>query len=174
MKYTDFIIQYKAAKEKEQFAAKHVKKQYMGYAEKLALSKSIAKKASWDEGGKYTRNTLLQMWLLQTNMIMYYTDITWDEKDVITAYDALVESGAFEDIFAAIPETERVQLQGMTDMEMSDIYINFRDIPVWFDTKIEALNLGLGSIISGLQETVENNPEKIAQIFQMPQGNSEE
>lgn len=174
MKYTDFVIQYKKSKEQEAFVTKHVKKSYMPYAEKLALAKSIANRTSWNEDGKYERNTTLQAWLLQTNMISYYTDITWEDTEVIQAYDSLVESGAFELIFSYIPESERVQLQAITDMFISDIYTNFRDIPAWLDSKIEALDLGLGSIMSGLQQVMEDKPDLAKKILQMPTGNSEE
>lgn len=174
MKYTDFVIQCKASKDKEAFAAKHVKKTYMPYAEKMSLAQTVANKSSWDDDGKYRRNTALQTWLLQLHIIAQYTDITWDESDVLNAYDALMECGAMELLLASVPDTERSQIIAMTDMEAGDIYTNYRDLPSWIDTKIDAINLGLNSIIEGLQQTIEKNPDVVGKILQMPQGNSEE
>ena len=171
MTYKNFMVQYKAAKDKEEFVKKHIKKQYLPYVEKLSIARTIANATSWDEEKNYKRDSVLQAWLLQVHMVTDYTDLTCDDKDVSAMYDTLAENGILEIIFSSIPESERVQLQAMTDMAASDIYTNFRDVTAWLDNKIATLDTTLGTIVSGLQEAIIN--EKKDNIIAMPEGNSE-
>ena len=159
MKYSEFITKYKVSKDKPAMAAKHIKTSYLKYVDKINMAQSIANASSWKEiDGKnvYMRDTCNQQFLLQMKLIQAYTDIEFKDSEVVEVYDGLAEIGALGDLIDAMPNQEIVQIQSMTSMCVDDIYTNFRDLPSYIDSKLDAIGLTADAIISAFQDVTNN------------------
>ena len=158
MDYKQFLTGYKAAKDKEAYVKKHMKRLYVPYTEKMAEAKKISELATHVEinGRKvYKKDTPLQYFLTTMRIIALYTDVTGAQDGFEMAmYDAIVSSDAITSIFSCIPESEITQFKTMIDMYISDIYENERDLVSYIETKIEAINLTSNQIFEALGEIV--------------------
>ena len=170
MKYTDFIQKYKIAKDKETLAKKHIKRQYVPYAEKLAEAKKIADLSTHitiEDKTIYYKNTPILYFLKTTRLLALYTDIEQgEESDINVFYDSLAEIGAFDALLSQIPESEITQISAMIDMCVSDIYENERDISAFLDTKFEAMGMTLNTMFNSFKEALsESNLEELIKQY---------
>ena len=178
MDYIKFIPQFKTSKDQEALCKKHIVKQYLPYATKLTLAKSIAKACTHIEvDGKeiYKKDTPSQYFTTIMQMVQQYTDITFDGNIVDKAYDALMEVGALPMLLSSISETEITEFRTLVDMCVSDIYDNERDLTSFLETKLEAISMStdqmlksLGDTIVGLQKKTDNTEETADNIDDFP------
>ena len=158
MDYEEFVQKYKVSKDKEAFAKKHIKRQYVPYVEKLSEAKKIANISTHvtiDKKIVYSKNTPILYFLKTTRLLALYTDVEIKETDNINnAYDALAEIGAFDTLLSQIPEGEITQFTAMIDMCVADIYENERDIASFLDTKFEALGMILNTMLESFKQTL--------------------
>ncbi len=157
MDYTIFVKSYKNSKDKEGFVKKHITKEYLGYVDKMAIAKKVARFASHvvDEDGNtgdYKRDTMMQYFLAQMDIISKFTDIEVPGELMTEAYDALAECGALNDLFGMIPESEIKMINSMVQMAMDDTYVNEADVGAVLSTKLEAFRLMADTAMSALDE----------------------
>ena len=170
MDYTKFISDYKLNKDKESFVKKHITKQYIPYATKLALAQSIAKTCTHVSiNGKdiYKKDTPAQYFATVMHLITQYTDIQYDATIVPQVYDALMESGAMQVLLSSIPESEVTEFRTLIDMCVSDIYENERELSSFLETKFDAISLTIEQIMSSIQDTLSKLQENETLDFPM-------
>ncbi len=160
MDYSIFVKSYKASKSKDAFIKKHITKEYLGYAEKMALAQNVARFSSHaiDKDGNvgdYRRDTMMQYFLTQMDIIAKYTDIEVPAELMTEAYDALSECGALNDVLRSIKETEITMVNSMVQMAMDDTYINEGDVGAILSTKLEAFRIMADSALSAIEATAE-------------------
>jgi hypothetical protein len=147
--------------------SKHITRQYMPYTEKCALVKNIIDKTSYVESDGvrvYRRNTNSMFFIFSIKIIEYYTNIKIDVSQIAKEYDALVESGAMNNLMEQIPQKEVSILQGMLDMERDDLEANTRSLVAYLDDKYEAIRLSFDSFNKALENL--NVQSKIEEIIQ--------
>ena len=161
MKYTDFIQKFKISKDKETLVKKHIKRQYVPYAEKLSEAKKIADVSTHvtiNDKQIYKKNTPILYFLKTIRLLALYTDIEQaEDADINKFYDSLAEIGAFDALLSQIPEGEITQFSAMIDMCVSDIYENERDLSAFLDTKFEALGIVFNTMFESFKETMNNS-----------------
>lgn len=157
MDYTKFVSGYKTIKDKDGFIKKHMTKQYLPYANKLSIAKSIAKTCTHvkvDDKEIYKKDTPAQYFTTVMSLITQYTDIEIDANIVDKAYDALVECGAMQALLASIPESEVTEFRTLVDMCVADIFENERELASFLETKLDAINMATNQMLSSLGETL--------------------
>lgn len=165
MDYTKIITQYKTSKDKEGFIKKHLKKEYIPYAEKLSEALNIAKASTHIEiEGKnlYKKDTPMMRFLSMNKLISMYTDITFDDSNVVEMYDALSKEGLMPLLLSSIPETEVSEFMSLVDMCVNDIYENERELSTIIENKLEAINLVVSQIFSTFEEALSQTEVKEA------------
>lgn len=163
MNCKEFVTKFNMAKDKENFAKKHIIHSYIPYAEKLAEAKKIAELSTHITIGDkviYKKNTPIQYFLKITRLIIRYTDVEFSE-DINKDYDILAEKGVLDVLLSQIPESEIAQFTTLVEMCVADIYENERDISSFFETKFESLGLTINQMFNSFKETVDNLPENI-------------
>lgn len=170
MDYSIFVKEYNEAKDKAAYVKKHIMREYLGYADKTALAKNIARVSTHiinDDGsaGAYKRDTMSQYFHTQMNILTNYTDIIVEAQLTVQAYDELSKCGAMDKIIEAIPKDEILQIKSMVQMAADDVYVNERDIASFFETKIDALSMVLDTALSALQE-VANKQDNVIPLKQ--------
>lgn len=152
MTVKEFIREYKTEKK---FLKKHIVKSYMPYVEKKALINGIINASSYVEvAGKktYKRDTPTMMFIFTLKLVESYTDIAIDVSSVNEEYDALLSSGAMDDILSNIPESEINILKGLLDMVRDDLEYNTRSLVSFLETKSEAFQIGTDTLINVLSK----------------------
>lgn len=155
MKVDELIKEYEKAKKtkKEYDFSKRIKMQYMPYSQKCSLAKNIVANTSYVEvEGKslYKRNTASMLFLFTMQLIANYTDIEIESKDVVEAYDLLVESGLMDELLSAIPDSETKILKGLLDFERDDLECNTRSLVSFLETKFESMDIAMTSLLNVL------------------------
>ena len=152
MTVKEFIREYKTEKK---FLKKHIVKSYMPYVEKKALINGIINASSYVEvAGKkiYKRDTPTMMFIFTLKLVESYTDIAIDVSSVNEEYDALLSSGAMDDILSNIPESEINILKGLLDMVRDDLEYNTRSLVSFLEAKSEAFQIGTDTLINVLNK----------------------
>lgn len=165
MDYTKIITQYKTSKDKEGFIKKHLKKEYIPYAEKLLEALNIAKASTHIEiEGKnlYKKDTPMMRFLSMNKLISMYTDITFDDSNVVEMYDALSKEGLMPLLLSSIPETEVSEFMSLVDMCVSDIYENERELSTIVENKLEAISIVANEFFTLIGDTLSKDEVKNA------------
>ncbi len=158
MNCKEFVTKFNIAKDKDNFAKKHIIHSYIPYAEKLATAKKIAELSTHVTIGDkviYKKSTPMQYFLKITRLVVLYTDIEFSE-DINKDYDTLAEQGVLDILLSQIPESEITQFTTLVEMCVSDIYENERDLSAFLETKLESLSLVLNQITDTFKEVMEN------------------
>lgn len=127
----------------------HLKMKYMPYTRKCALVKGVIDNTSYAEiDGKkyYRRNTAGMLFVFTMQLIANYTDLEFEQQDVVKTYDALMESGVMNGLMNEIPEEEISILRGMLDMQRDDEEVNNHSLVSFFENKADALVMAMDSI----------------------------
>lgn len=133
--------------------AKHIIREYLSHAEKLALVKGVVNASSYVEvNGKkiYKRDTPLRMFLFSMRLITLYTDIEINISKIDDEYDKLVSSGAMNGLLSSIPSEEINILQGMLDLVQDDLETNTRDFISFLESKIELVGIAFNTLLDVL------------------------
>lgn len=157
-------VQCKRMKQEYDFS-KHITRNYVPYAEKCALVKSVVDATSYEEVGGikyYRRNTKGMLFIFTMQIIQKYTDLEFSNEEVANVYDLLMESGTMNGLMSAVPEEEINILRGMLDMERDDIEVNTRSLISFFETKADTMKLAFDSIVD-----LVNRPEIQAKIAKL-------
>lgn len=160
MTVENLIEQYEWSKRKnrEYDFSQHITKKYMPYAEKCALVKGVVDSSSYVEVGDrkvYCRNTANMLFVFTMQIISRYTDLEFESDATVKCYDKLMESGMMNKLMSQIPEEEINILRGMLDMQRDDVEANTRSLISFFETKAEALQMGLDTLNKLLERTQE-------------------
>ncbi len=151
MTVKEFIREYKTEKK---FLKKHIVKSYMPYVEKKALINGIINASSYVEvAGKkiYKRDTPTMMFIFTLKLVESYTDIAIDVSNVHEEYDALLSSGAMDDILSNIPESEINILKGLLDMVRDDLEENTRSLVSLIETRLDSANYAFDALLKVLE-----------------------
>ena len=172
MDYTIFVKSYKNSKDKEGFVKKHITKNYLGYVDKMTIAKNVARYSSHvisEDGtvGIYKRDTMMQYFLTQMDIISKFTDIEFPSDLMTEAYDALAECGALNELFRFMPESEVKMINSMVQMAMDDTYINEQDLSVILTNKFDAIGLMLDETLNTLQTISTNTNNPIAKLTEI-------
>lgn len=158
--YKQLITKFKntAEDERKDLLQSHIVKQYVPYEEKLSRVTTIARICNHSsvpdvnepDSDKtvevFKRNTPAMFYFLKLEFVRSYTDIKIEDDELRDAYNALEELGILDGIINLIPENEITKYTTMLQMVNDDMYMNERDIPSFFETKVDALRL----VINGL------------------------
>ena len=161
MDYIKVVAQYKTSKDKEAFIKKHIKTQYVPYVEKLREALNIANASTHikvDSKQVYKKDTPMMRFLSMNKLVSLYTDITFDDSNVVGMYDALSKEGLMPLLLSSIPETEVSEFMSLVDMCVNDIYENERELSTIIENKLEAINLVVSQVFSTFEETL-SQPE---------------
>ena len=159
-----FIKQIAMNKNKEEYVAGKLIKQYIPYEEKQASCENIVKTTSFvnTETGEsfYRRNTPACDLLFNLILIDKYFDIDIDFGNALKEYNVLQENDYTTLLLKAIPEREYVTRQRMFSMVANDYMENERSLVSYLDTKIEALNKTTEGLASIIEDVMKENINK--------------
>lgn len=160
--YKQFVTKYNSSEDKAEFCKSHIVNKYVDYHTKLSEvnrivdigNHSSALLLSDNDNDKigYWRNTPIMYYLLKLKLLELYTDINIKEGEELQTYNALEEIGAIDNLVSSIPENEVMKWNSMLQMVNDDIYINERDLVSYLESKVDALNVVLDTMLSGLGE----------------------
>lgn len=158
MRTKEFLMGYKVAKDKSAYCSKHIKTTYIPYVDKIATAKlNIVEPSTHKEvsGNKiFWRNTPVQALLFSLKLVDKYSDIEINPEKIYDEYDELVKVGALSDIIKAIPQNEVAEFDTVVKMVDADIEYNERSLPSWIENKVDALNIGLETILDVMQTMI--------------------
>lgn len=161
--YQQFITKYKNTEEekREELVKEQIITSYVTYQEKLGDVKAIVDIGNHDtvpnptEDGEVTifrRNTPIMYYFWKIKMIDRYTNIKVEDGKELEMYNALEELGLVDELLQSIPVMELKKYSELIEMVNDDLYMNERDIPSFFETKVDALGLVLNTLLSSLGE----------------------
>ena len=153
MNVKQFVEGYKTTtKGKEEYAKKHIKKNYLPYAEKIAIGDRIVKVSLYagDLVKVFKINTPVKTMFLNMAIIDAYSDI--DFEFTVDEYDLLSESGAIEDLLSAIPDSEVALCATTVEAMIADEVENTRSLVSFIETKYEALKAVFDSLLQVVEE----------------------
>ena len=160
MDYKQFIQGYKTNKEKEKYAEKHIIRKYVPYADKLSEALKIAEISTHDILDElnnkkiYKRNTPTQYFYTTVRLVLMYSDITYEDKEIVSMYDALSEVGALDALLSQIPETEITMFRTLVEMCVNDIYENERDTVSFLERKTDVLGIVFNQMLETFSDTL--------------------
>lgn len=141
----------------DDFINKHITTKYIGFVEKTAYCDSIVRATCHKKDGDIELvkiNSANRYLFFVMRLIQLYTDIEFEDKDVIAAYDKLNEVGAINTLIAAIPESEYAEFSTILNMKMDDFRDNEYSITSLLYNLKESFSLS-GEVLSD----VLNSPE---------------
>lgn len=160
MDYKKFIDEYNVANDKTKYVQKHMLNSYVSYEDKIAECQKIIDITSHkmvninDQEHKiYWNNTPMQHMFYILTLISLYTDIEWtkdsgDSNENLKVYNELSKNGSIYTIISLITPFEKQSFDTVLNMVEEDTYENERSIPSYLDTKIDALELMLTSVLN--------------------------
>ena len=74
-------------------------------------------------------------------VISSYTDLEFEQDNVVLVYDALMETGIMDKLLNAIPESELSVLKNMLDMQRDDVEFNTRSLVAYLETNDQTAQL---------------------------------
>lgn len=160
MDYKKFIDEYNVANDKTKYVQKHMLNSYVPYEDKVAECRKIIDITSHkmvtvnDQEHKiYWNNTPMQHMFYIITLISLYTDIEWtkdsgDNNENLKVYNELSKNGSIYTIISLITPFEKQSFDTVLNMVEEDTYENERSIPSYLDTKIDALELMLTSVLN--------------------------
>lgn len=160
MDYKKFIDEYNVANDKTKYVQKHMLNSYVPYEDKVAECRKIIDIASHkmvtvnDQEHKiYWNNTPMQHMFYILTLISLYTDLEWikdsgDDNENLKVYNELSKNGSIYIIISLITPFEKQSFDTVLNMVEEDTYENERSIPSYLDTKIDALELMLTSVLN--------------------------
>ena len=157
MDYKQFIQGYKTNKEKEKYAEKHIARKYVPYSEKLSEALKIADISTHTEINDkmvYKKNTPNQYFFTTLRLVLMYSDITAENEDIVSMYDALSEIGALDTLLSLIPESEVTMFRALVEMCVNDIYENEHDTVSFLERKSDTISIVFNQIFDALAETL--------------------
>ncbi|MCR4717538.1 MAG: hypothetical protein K5656_10180 [Lachnospiraceae bacterium] len=183
MDYIKVVAQYKTSKDKETFIKKRIKTQYVPYVEKLREALNIANASTHieiDSKQVYKKDTPMMRFLSMNKLVSLYTDITFDNSNVVGMYDALSKEGLMPLLLSSIPATEVSEFMSLVDMCVNDIYENERELSTIIENKLEEISLVVSQVFSTFEETLsqpevkEDLEDKIKQFTTKDNGTNKE
>lgn len=160
MDYKKFIDEYNVANDKTKYVQKHMLNSYVPYEDKITECRKIIDITSHkmvtvnDQEHKiYWNNTPMQHMFYILTLISLYTDIEWiknsgDSNENLKVYNELSKNGSIYTIISLITPFEKQSFDTVLNMVEEDTYENERSIPSYLDTKIDALELMLTSVLN--------------------------
>lgn len=160
MDYKKFIDEYNVANDKAKYVQKHMLNSYVPYEDKVSECRKIIDITSHkmvtvnDQEHKiYWNNTPMQHMFYILTLISLYTDIEWtkdsgDSNENLKVYNELSKNGSIYTIISLITPFEKQSFDTVLNMVEEDTYENERSIPSYLDTKIDALELMLTSVLN--------------------------
>lgn len=160
MDYKKFIDEYNVANDKTKYVQKHMLNSYVSYEDKIAECQKIIDITSHkmvninDQEHKiYWNNTPMQHMFYILTLISLYTDIEWtkdsgDSNENLKVYNELSKNSSIYTIISLITPFEKQSFDTVLNMVEEDTYENERSIPSYLDTKIDALELMLTSVLN--------------------------
>ena len=154
----EFLKKY----EKNKDISKHITKKYLPYAEKITLCNRIIDATCYtkisDDKKIFKIDTPSRQMLLMLSIIDKYTDIDINWEDALADFDALSESELLGEILKVIPENEVTLCSSLLDMCLDDLMTNTRDLLSWVESKVEASNMVINTILETVMNTDELKP----------------
>lgn len=157
MDYKQFISTLSRTSDikKSDFMRKHLTKKYVSYITKVAEAKEIIHKSSYikiKDKETFMQNSPTAYMLFIIRLFVLYTDITWEEEEVIQAFDAFCENGVVELLVSAISPKEFDSFNTILQMVKDDEYENYRSLAGFFDSKVDALGITLNALAEATEK----------------------
>jgi len=158
MTVKEFLKKY----EKNKDISKYITKKYLPYAEKITFCNRIIDATCYtkisDDKKIFKIDTPSRQMLLMLSIIDKYTDIDINWEDALADFDALSESELLGEILKVIPENEVTLCSSLLDMCVDDLMTNTRDLLSWVESKVEASNMVINTILETVMNTDELKP----------------
>lgn len=163
MTVDQFLLLYKQNANKDEYVAQRVDQyKYVTYGEKVAICTAIVKHTmyekitlSGEEVEIFKQNTPLRELFYKLMLIKTYSDIEIDMSAPASEYDKLNEKGLIYQLISSIPEKEYLEMDSILGMIIDDIIANERDLVSFLETKSQATELTISSlldVLGGLKE----------------------
>lgn len=148
---------------------------YIPYIQKVSECKNIADVTSHKEiAGKkiFVADSTTRHLFYIMKLVQLYTDIEFDDSELIDAYDKLSKNSYLDalfgqvqndgaGVFSVIPLSELREFKSIMDMTMDDVYENERSTSAILGNIKDALSMVLGTMFEAAENTTEENPVKI-------------
>lgn len=153
-----FIEEFNIAKKKENYVMEHINNIYIPYLEKSTWCKkiiTISTEKFLDDKKIYSSDTVTRHLFYIMTLVNLYTNIDVDFNKISEQYDLLAENGILKIIISLIPSDEREEFDMILEMMQDDFYENYRSIPSWLDTKLEAIQLLFHGYEDAIKEIID-------------------
>lgn len=157
MTIKEYIKKYTKAEDKELFFKNSIVVDYVPYRTKIIDCTGIVK-ATMEQDGIFKMNSPAQFMLFSIKLIQRYTDIEIEES-VLESFEELDKENLINMIIAYIPEREINAYNALLKMCNDDYLETNRTITSFIETKFDALQLSLNSLLSAIESQIET--EKI-------------
>lgn len=144
MKIVDFINTFKGTEYKEKLIQKHITKPYMNWLLKVGEAENIVQKSCYDKDGNFRLNSPLRYYIFIVTVIKNYTDLEFEDGDMMHDFNLLEENGIDDMIVGMVEDIAR--FTKVLQMTLDDHMENYRSLPSYFDSKKDALMTVLDSI----------------------------
>jgi len=138
----------------EEVISEHIITDYVPYTTKVSDCERIITSSSYvTVNGKkmFKASTASRFMLFVITLIQRYTDFELSD-DLVKDFETLDKYEFVETIVAHIPEKEYESYSTLLDFAVADVYDNDRDIVSFLETKVEALNTSLLTLLEVVQE----------------------
>ena len=157
-------------------------KDYLPFADKLALVRNVVNVADRAENGRLHFNTAMEYTLFTLFAVFSYTNLSPTDDKSTEDYDLLVKTNALGYIMENIPKDEIKALNDMLGWEKSDAINNEYEPHAFIANKIETISQSLGISVTGFLNTLkdqfgnlgDDEKEKLMQMIGQAMGGAEE
>lgn len=137
---------------------------YVPFETKCELCDKIIETTRMDTSdGKttvYRMETAGEWMLYSMVLVMHYTNLDVDFKNVLDQFNMLNKSGALQMILSFIPKEERDEFDMVKQMKGSDFYENHFSTRAYLSQKLDALYFALDGLAGSLADAVKNQPDE--------------
>lgn len=133
---------------------------YVPFETKCELCEKIIEATRTDHSDDkmtvYKMDTAGEYMLYSMTLVMQYTNLDVDFKNVLDQFNVLNKSGALHLIISFISEKERAEFDMIKQMKGSDFYENHFSTRAYLSQKLDALYLALDGLAGSMADAVQN------------------
>ena len=151
-RFIDDFVKLKDDVAKDRLVRKHIIKDYLDYATKIDESKKIIKFSLYNNDGKFFLNSPIHYMLFTMSVIKNYTDLEFDQSNIMVQFDLVMKYGLMKYIISAV-SADYEMFSAVLRMVYDDEFTNQRSIIPYIEQKFEAIM----AMIDAMNEVEEKN-----------------
>lgn len=160
-KFIDDYVKAKSQQVKDALVRKHVVATYIPYETKMAEAKNIIKNSCYkkiDDKEYFYIDTPLRFVLLIKSVVTLYTDLEFDQTNILVQFNLLEQYGITEAIINAIGE-DYDSFRTIVNMTLDDTMQNERSLVSYLENLGQSFSVAMDELVKKLTEAAEKEME---------------